>query len=56
MFQLIKQAQKNQNNPQELLNQITKDFKPEQMRGLINSAKSFGFTDEQLSQYGINLK
>lgn len=56
MFQLIEQAQKNQSNPQQLLNEITKNYKPEQMKGLINTAKSFGFTDEQLKEYGINLK
>lgn len=56
MFQLIDQAQKNKSNPQELLNEITKNYKPEQMKALIKSAKSFGFSDEQLSQYGINLK
>ena len=56
MFQFISQAQKNQSNPQEILSEITKNYKPEQMKGLINTAKSFGFTDEQLSQYGINLK
>ncbi len=53
MFQMIQQAQRNQNNPQELLNQITKNYKPEQMKNLINTAKSFGFSDEQLKQYGI---
>ena len=56
MFQLIEQAQKNQNNPQQLLNEITKNYKPEQIKGLINTAKSFGFTDEQLKEYGINPK
>ena len=56
MFQFLEQAQKNQSNPQEILNQITKNYKPEQMQNLIRSAKSFGFTDEQLRQYGINSK
>ena len=53
MFQMIEQAQKNKSNPQEMLNEITKNYKPEQMQRLINSAKNFGFTDEQLSEYGI---
>ena len=39
MFQFVEQAQKNQSNPQEILNQITKNYKPEQMKALINSAK-----------------
>ena len=56
MFQFINQAQRNQSNPQEILKEITKNYKPEQMQGLINAAKNFGFTDEQLNEYGINLK
>ena len=56
MFQLIEQARRNQSNPQEILNEITKNYKPEQMQGLIKTAKNFGFTDEQLAQYGINPK
>jgi len=56
MFQLIDQARKNQSNPQEILNEITKNYKPEQMQSLINAAKNFGFTEEQLTQYGINPK
>lgn len=50
MFQLIKQMQENQNNPMNVLKQITKNYSPEQMNGLFEKAKQFGVPDETIQQ------
>lgn len=47
-FQFLEQAQRNQSNPMDLLKQITNGYTPEQMSGLLNKAKQFGISDEQL--------
>ena len=56
MFQFVSQAQKNQNNPQEIFKQITEKYTPEQKKQFNEFAKGFGITDEQLKQYGIYTK
>lgn len=43
-------------NPQELLNKITGNYTPEQMQKFRQMATSFGFTDEQLNNFGITSK
>jgi hypothetical protein len=43
-------------NPQELLNQITSKYTPEQIKQFRQVANSFGVTNEQLDKYGINVK
>lgn len=53
MFQFLEQAQKSQNNPQELINNMIGNYKPEQIQQFRNFAKGFGVTDEQLNNYGI---
>lgn len=50
MFQMIQQAQKNKNNPQELFKEITKDYKPEQLDNLFNKAKQFGVSDDVINK------
>ena len=55
-FQQYQNLQKSQSNPQEVLNQITSSYTPEQKQKFINYAKGFGITDEQLNKYGINAK
>ncbi len=50
MFQMIQQAQKNKNNPQELFKEITKDYKPEQLENLFNKAKQFGVSDDVINK------
>lgn len=50
MFQVVEQAQKNQNNPLELLKQVTKNYTPEQMNGLFEKARQFGVSDDILKQ------
>ena len=52
-FQQFQNLQKSQNNPQEFLNQMTSKYTPEQMNSFKQYAKGFGFTDEQLKNYGI---
>lgn len=50
--QLLKQfEQMKNNNPQDMLNQL---IRPEQKSAFSKYAKSFGITEEQLKQYGIN--
>ena len=56
MFQQFQNLQKNQSDPQEFLNNITNNYTPEQKQSFINYAKGFGFTEEQLSNYGIKVK
>jgi len=55
VFNKVEQMMKN-NNPQDILNQITNSYSPEQMNNFIKYANGFGITNEQLSQYGINTK
>lgn len=50
MFQVVEQAQKNQNNPLELLKQVTKNYTPEQINGLFEKARQFGVSDDILKQ------
>ena len=47
---------KNNGNPQELLNQITSGYSPEQLQGFMKFANGFGITNEQLNQFGIHTK
>lgn len=55
-LQQFQNLQKNQNNPQELLKEMTSKYTPEQLQKFREYAKGFGFTDEQLNNYGINAK
>ena len=49
-FQIIQQAQKNQNNPEELFKEMTKDYKPEQMKQIFNQARMFGVSDDIINK------
>jgi hypothetical protein len=53
MFQNL---QKNQNDPKEIINKMISQYKPEQLNQFREYAKGFGITDEQLNQFGINVK
>jgi hypothetical protein len=53
MFQFLEQARKN-NNPMDLLNQVTKNYTPEQKEKLFNQARQLGVPDEVIN--GINTK
>ena len=52
----IEELRKNKGNPQELLNQITGNYTPEQKQQFMKFANGFGFTEEQLKEFGINSK
>ena len=56
MFQMFQNLQKNQSNPQEIINNVIGNYKPEQIQKFRQYAKGFGITDEQLNQFGINAK
>lgn len=56
MFQQFQNLQKNQNNPQEVLNGMLKDYSPEQMQQFMKFANGFGISDEQLNNFGIKVK
>ena len=56
MFQQFQNLIKNQNNPQELLNNMFSKYSPKQKQKFTKFANGFGISNEQLSQYGINSK
>ena len=56
VFQQFQNLQKNQNNPQEILNNMMNGYTPEQLQSFKKFANGFGITDEQLNQFGINSK
>jgi len=59
LFRVVEQAQQNQNNPMDLLKQITSNYTPEQMSGLLDRAKQMGVPEDVLKQVqnnGINTK
>lgn len=50
------ELRKSNGNPQQLLNQITGNFTPQQKQQFMKFANGFGFTNEQLNNFGINSK
>jgi len=56
MFQLIEKMQKNNSNPQEMINEITSKYKPEQINSFRQYANNFGISNEQLDNLGIKTK
>jgi len=56
LFQQIQNFQKNQNDPQEIINNMLKGYKPEQIKAFRQYASGLGITNEQLDKYGINVK
>lgn len=55
-FNQYQEIRKSNGNPQELLNKTISAYSPEQMQQFTQFANSFGITNEQLQQYGINTK
>lgn len=41
-------------NPQDVLNQLTEKYSPEQMEQFRQYLRGFGIKEDQLQQYGIN--
>ena len=56
IFQTIIQAQKNQNNPQELINNVIGNYNPAQINRFRQYANGFGISNEELDKFGINAK
>ena len=59
LFQVVKQAQRNNGNPMDLFKQVTNCYTPEQMTNLFDKARQMGVPDEVLKQIqdnGINTK
>lgn len=52
----LEELKRSNGNPQELLNKVTSNYTPDQMQNFMKFANGFGYTDEQLNQYGINVK
>lgn len=52
----LEDLKKNNGNPQELLNQITSKYTPEQKQQFMKFANGFGVTNEQLNNFGISSK
>ena len=48
--------QKNNNNPNEMINQIISKYKPEQINNFRQYANNFGISNEQLDNLGIKAK
>ena len=53
---MLEQARKNQGNPQEMLNSVIGKYSPEQINNFKQYLGGFGFTEEQLNNYGIKTK
>lgn len=53
LFQQFQNLTKSQNNPQEILTQMTSKYTPEQMQQFKQFVNGFGISNEQLSQFGI---
>jgi len=56
MFQQFQNLIKNQNNPQEILNNMISKYSPEQIQEFTKFANGFGISKEQLNKYGVNSK
>jgi capsular polysaccharide biosynthesis protein len=56
IFNQFQEIRKTNNNPEELLKQITGKYTPEQMQNFMKFANNMGITTEQLNQFGINTK
>lgn len=52
----FEEIRKANGNPQEFLNKIMSNYTPEQRQQFRQVASNFGFTNEQLNQFGISDK
>ena len=55
---MVEQAQRNKNNPMEMIKQITSKYSPEQMNNFYNQVEKLGFSPDVINQIktGINSK
>ena len=56
MFQQFQNLTKNQNNPQEVLNNMIGKYTPEQMQQFRQFVNGFGISNDQLDNLGIKAK
>lgn len=50
------QLRKSNGDPRQMLQQMTGNYTPEQRKQFMQVANRFGFTNEQLNNFGINSK
>ena len=56
MYQQFQNLVKSQNDPQKIINDMTKSYTPEQMKNFMNFANGFGISSEELNNFGIKVK
>ena len=57
MFQRVEKLRNSNGNPITLLQEVTKDYTPEQLDNFYNNAKKFGIPEDVINQAkGINTK
>ncbi len=56
IFQQFQNLQKNQNDPQKLISEMTSKYTPEQMTNFMKFANGYGISNEQLEKFGIKTK
>ena len=56
MFQKFQNLQKSQSDPQDVLNDMIKDYSPKQIQDFRKFASGFGISNEQLDNFGIKTK
>ena len=52
----FEEIRKSNGDPRQLLQQATGNYTPEQREQFMKFANGFGFTNEQLNSFGINVK
>jgi hypothetical protein len=53
---MLEQARRSNNNPMELLKQVTKNYSPEQFDNLFERAKQFGIPEDILNETQNQIK
>ncbi len=53
IFQQFQNFQKNQNDPQKIIKDMTSKYTPEQVQSFRQYANGFGISNEQLDKFGI---
>jgi len=56
MFQQFQSLLRNQNDPKQIISEMTKGYSKDQMNGFINFANGFGISNDELNKYGIKAK
>lgn len=56
IFQQFQKLQKNQNDPQKIISEMTSKYTPEQMTNFMKFANGYGISNEQLEKFGIKGK